>query len=199
MLTLFHSPNSRSTAIMSLIEEMNIADKLTIRRVKIRRRDGSGGRDPANPHPEGKVPVLVHEGQLITERAAIMLHLTTLFPASGLAPKIGTPEWGRFVSWLTWYQGVLEPVLIFQAMEITHPALTAAFRGHSEALGRLRVALDKGPWLMGDTFTAADILVHSPYAWFPDITPDDPAIRDWIERCKSRPACWRAIAADVST
>lgn len=135
---------------------------------------------------------------MITERAAIMLHLTTLFPDTGLAPRIGTPEWGAFASWLAWYQGVLEPVLIFQAAGITHPWVTATFRSHVDATARLHAALERGPWLLGEAFSTADILVHSPYGWFQDATPDDPLIKDWVARCMDRPARERALASDAA-
>lgn len=197
MLTLFHSPQSRSSAIMVLIEEMGIADRIDIREVTIPRVDGSGGRDPANPHPEGKVPALVHDGLVITERAAIMLHLTTLFPDSGLSPKVGTPDWGAFAAWLTWYQGVLEPVVIFEAAGLAHPWIEATFRDHKTAAARLRAALERGPWILGGTYSAADLLLHAPYAWFAEATPDDPLIRDWVERCKARPVHQRVRAADA--
>jgi glutathione S-transferase len=198
MLTLFHAPNSRSSAIMTLIDEMGIAEKLTVKIVDIPRQDGSGGRDPANPHPEGKAPALMHDGALITERAAVILQLTTLFPDSGMAPAIGTPDWGRFVTWLAWYQGVFEPVLIFEAAGLEHPWLSATFRTHKEAAARIRAALEKGPWLLGERYSAADLLVHSPYAWFDNMTPDDPLILDWVERCKSRPARLRTLKADAA-
>jgi glutathione S-transferase len=198
MLTLFHSPESRSVTIMSLIEEMGIRDKIDLRVVTIPRMDGSGGRDPANPHPEGKVPALVHDGVVITERAAIILQLTTLFPDSGLAPKVGTPEWGAFAGWLAWYQGVLEPVVILEGAGVTHPWLTAAIRDHKTAAARLRGALEKGPWIMGETFSAADILLHGPYAWFREATPDDPLIRDWVDRCMARPASAKVRTDDAS-
>jgi glutathione S-transferase len=188
MLTLFHSPNSRSTACLTLLEEMAIRDKVAVKRVTIPRLDGSGGRDVTNLHPEGKVPALLHDGHLITERGAIMVYLTTLFPEAGMAPTVGTPKWGEYLTWMSWYQGVLEPVLIFDFCKLEHPSLTATFRSPVEATARLRAALDKGPWLLGDRFSAADLLVHSPYAWFKDATPDDPLIRDWVERCKARPA-----------
>jgi glutathione S-transferase len=197
MLTLFHSPESRSVTIMSLIEEMGIRDKINLRVVTIPRMDGSGGRDPSNPHPEGKVPALVHDGVVITERAAIILQLTTLFPDSGLAPKIGTPEWGAFAAWLAWYQGVLEPVVILEGAGITHPWLTAAIRDHKTAAERLRGTLEKGPWIMGETFSAVDILLHGPYAWFREATPDDPLIRDWVERCMARPASAKIRTEDA--
>ncbi len=197
MLTLFHSPQSRSSAIMTLIEEMGIAEQIDLRLVTISRVDGTGRRDPANPHPEGKVPALVHDGVVITERAAIMLHLTTLFPDTGLSPMVGTPEWGAFAAWLAWYQGVLEPVLIFAHAGLEHPWLVGTFRGPDEAAARLRGALEKGPWLLGDTYSAADLLLHSPYAFFPDSVPDDPLIRNWVDRCKARPARHRVLTDDA--
>jgi glutathione S-transferase len=196
MLTLFHSPQSRSSSIMVLIEEMGIADQIDIREVTIPRIDGSGRRDPANPHPEGKVPALLHDGRLVTERGAIMLHLTTLFPGTGMAPEVGSPDWGAFVGWLTWYQGVLEPVVIFEGAGIAHPWLQATFRDHKTAAARLHAALERGPWLMGEGYSAADLLLHGPYAFFPEATPDDPLIRDWVERCKARPARARVLSAD---
>ncbi|WP_395540579.1 glutathione S-transferase family protein [Neotabrizicola sp. sgz301269] len=198
MLTLFHSPQSRSTAIVTLIEEMGIADKVDLRIVSIPRIDGTGARDKANPHPEGKVPALVHDGRLITERGAIIAHLCGLFPESGLSPAPFTPDWGVFLGWLSWYQGVLEPVIIHEFAGLSHPVLTATFRDHPTAVARIRAALEKSPWLMGENFTAADLLVHAPYAWFRDATPDDPLIRDWVERCMARPARLHALEQDAA-
>ena len=192
MLTLFHSPQSRSSAILALVYEMGIEDWIDVRQVTIPRMDGTGARDPANPHPEGKVPALVHDGHVITERGAIILHLTAMFP-SAMAPAVGTPEWGAYLTWLTWYQGVLEPAMIFEATGVTHPWLDLTFRDHKTAVRRLRAALERGPWLMGDAYSAADLLVHSPYAWFKDAMPDDPLIRDWVARCMARPARLRAL------
>ena len=198
MLTLFHAPQSRSSAIVTLIDEMGITDKVKIHHVNILRQDGSGAPDPSNPHPEGKAPALLHDGHLITERGAIMLHLTTLFPEAGLAPPVGSPQWGEYLTWLSWYQGVLEPVLVMGALGLDHPGIPRTFRGHPEAAARIHTALENGPWLLGEQFSAADLLVHSPYAWFKDATPDDPLIRDWVARCMARPARLRVLAADAA-
>ncbi|HQY43274.1 MAG TPA: glutathione S-transferase family protein [Paracoccaceae bacterium] len=198
MITLYHAPMSRSSAIVTLLEEMGITDKVTVRIVDIPRADGTGAADPANPHPEAKAPALDHDGHIITERGAIILHLTSLFPGSGMAPAVGTPEWGDFATWLVWYQGVLEPALIHAYAGLSHPYLSSTFRGPREAAARIRTALQKGPWLLGDGYSAADLLVHSPYAWFEDATPDDPLIRDWVERCKARPARLKVLDADAA-
>jgi glutathione S-transferase len=194
MLTFFHSPLSRSGVIAALIDEMGITDRIATRIVTIPRVDGTGARDPANPHPEGKVPALLHDGRLITERAAIILHLTGQFPGTTMAPAPGTPDWGVFATWLCWYQGVMEPALICAAAGIDHPWMTAAIRGHVEVADRLEAALAGGPWLMGDRPSAADLLCHGPYGFFPDMVPDSAAIRDWVARCLALPSI-RAVAA----
>lgn len=196
MLTLIHAPNSRSWRIVALIDEMGIWDKVEIKRVDMVQRDGSGRRDPANPHPEGKVPALIHDGTLITESAAIMLYLTALFPDSGLAPKPGTAKRGEYLTWLFWYQGILEPVLWMKMFGADHPALHGNFRGLEEAFARLHVALEGGPWLCGDQFTAADLICASVFSFLPQFLPEDALIRDWAARCAARPSSQKAKEFD---
>lgn len=197
MLTLYHAPQSRSFRVLNLIEELEAP--VEIRTVSIPRRDGSGGRDPANPHPEGKVPLLVHDGAVIRETPAILLYLTDLFPEAGLGPLIGDPNRGPYLSWLSYYAGVAEPVVIFHhVLHLDDPLLHATFRGVEELTARLAEALEKGPWLLGDRFTAADLLLSSPFAWFPAATPDHPRIRDWVARCEARPANQRAKRRDAA-
>lgn len=91
MLTFYHAPMSRSSAIATLIRELGAGEAVETRLVSVPRADGSGRRDPANIHPEGKVPALVHDGRVITERGAIMMHLCALFPEAGLRRRRGRP------------------------------------------------------------------------------------------------------------
>lgn len=188
MLTLYHAPNSRSSRIIRLIMELGILDKVDIRIVDVARNDGSGGADPANPHPEGKVPLLVHDGVAIRESNAIILYLTDMFPAAGFGRSVGEPDRGSYLSWLAWYGNVVEPVIVFQAAGLSHPFLDTTFRGVPEVVAQLTAQLKKTPFLMGDQFSAADLLVVSPYVWFPQATPDVPIIHDWIARCQARPS-----------
>ena len=162
------------------------------------RFDGTGARDPGNPHPEGKAPALMDAGALITDTAAIMLYLTDMFPAAGLGPQPGDATRGAYLAWLSWYNSMMEPALVCQAAGLDHPYLTATFRGPEQVTARLHAALAKGPWLLGDAFSAADILVHSPYAWFTEALPDDPLIRDWVARCQARPAMAQTRASDAA-
>lgn len=195
MLTLFHAPMSRSTRVVTLLEEMGLRDRVSIVTTDIPRMDGTGAPDSANPHPEKKVPLLNDAGALIWETGAVMLYLTDLFPEAGMAPAIGSPLRGDYLKWMFWYGSVMEPVLILDAAGLSHPYLTKAIRGVPEVTARIHEALKAGPWILGDQFSAADILIHSPYAWF-DNTPDDPLIRDWVDRCKARPARLKVMAED---
>ncbi|MGJ8571684.1 MAG: glutathione S-transferase family protein [Hoeflea sp.] len=188
MLTLYHAPNSRSSRIVRLIIELGVLDQVDIRIVGIARNDGSGGADPANPHPEGKVPLLVHDGAELWESSAIMLYLTDMFPASGLGRSVGHPDRGSYLSWLAWYGNVVEPVIVCQAAGLSHPFLDATFRGVPEVVARLTAQLETTPFLLGDRVSAADLLLISPYVWFPQSTPDVQIIRDWIARCQALPS-----------
>ncbi|WP_306259858.1 glutathione S-transferase family protein [Pararhizobium sp. IMCC21322] len=198
MLTLYHSPRSRSSRIIRLIDELNIWTEVDIRIVSITHRDGTGEHDPANPHPEGKVPLLVHDGVEIWESNAIILYLTDLFPKAGMGPVAGDRQRGRYLSWLAWYGNVVEPVLVFGAAELSHPILDVTFRGMPELIARLAGALEDAPFLMGEQFTAADLLLVSPFIWFPDAAPDQPAIKAWIKRCEARPSATKMVEFDAA-
>ena len=196
MLTLYHSPNSRSTSVVQLINEMGIADQIDLIEVTIPREDGSGGRDPKNPHPEGKVPYLVDGEDWVRERAAIILYLTDRFPASGLGRSVGDPQRGRYLSWLTWYQGVFEPVAIMGWAKVDHPAITASLRDYDTALQRLDEVLSQQPYLLGPDFSAADLLCSGTFAWFGDQLPATPAVTAWVARCQDRDAVRKTQAQD---
>lgn len=196
MLTLYHSPRSRSSRVVALLHELDALDAVTIERVTIPRQDGSGASDPRNPHPEGKVPYLVHDGVEIRESSAIMLYLADLFPDAGLSIPPGHRQRGAYLSWFAWYAGVVEPVMLLEALGLSHPALQATFRDGEAMRQRLRAALAKGPFLFSERFTAADLLLHSPYAWFGK--PGDPVLDAWIDRCMARPGAAHALAFDTA-
>ncbi|MEN3792435.1 glutathione S-transferase family protein [Fulvimarina sp. MAC3] len=184
MATLYHSPQSRSDTVMTLVRMLK-AD-VEIREVTIPRQDGSGAPDPDNPHPEKKVPYLVDGDEAVRERGAIMLYLTDAFPKAKLGPLPGEAGRGAYLSWLFYYQGVMEPVIILKWAGLSHPAVTSSLRDFDRVVANLSEALAKGPWLLGDRFSAADMLCSSPFVWFPDLMPDNEAIQSWSARCAER-------------
>lgn len=188
MLTFYHSPNTRSTGIRQLIHELDIADQVRTIEVTVPRENGTGARDPANPHPEGKVPFLTDGEDTVRERAAIIVYLTDRFSKVPLGRPVGHPQRGRYLSWLAWYQGVFEPVAILGWAQIIHPAVHASLRDYDTALARLDEVLTQQPYLLGQDFSAADLLCAGPFAWFGDAMPATPAVKAWVARCMDRPA-----------
>lgn len=195
MLTFYHATASRSTSVAELIDEMGVADQIKTVMVTIPRQDGSGAPDAGNPHPEKKVPYLTDGDDYVRERAAVILYLTDRFD-SPLGRPVGHKQRGQYLSWLVWYQGVFEPVTILNWAEIDHPAVKSSLRDYDTAIQRLDEVLSRQPYLLGQEFSAADMLCSGPFAWFGDQMPATPAIKDWVARCKSRPAAKRAVERD---
>lgn len=198
MLTLYHAPFSRSTRVVQLVHALNAQDKVQIRPTEVPRADGTGKADPENPHPDGKVPLLSHDAAAIRESDAIMIHLTNLFPDAGLAPRSGTPAHGEFLAWMAWYGNVMEPVIVTKLAEVSHPYLQTAYRDWETVVDTLTKALEGKTWLVGERFSAADIIVVSVFNWLPDLLPDVQVIRDWVARCQSQPSHKTALEYDAS-
>ena len=194
MLTLFHAPQSRSSRIVWLLEETG-AD-YDIRYVDIfRSMTGTGGRDPANPHPDGKVPALLHGDALVTESAAVALYLTDLFPEAGLGAPVGSPERAAYLTWLAWTAGEMEPAYWSSISGQTEGDAVAQAR-FDAVIARLFGALERGPYLMGERFTAVDVMVGSALAWGREYSPDSALLDAYLARIMDRPANAAATAKD---
>jgi len=195
VLTLFHAPRSRSSRFIWLLEELG-AD-YEIRYVDVPRMDGSGAADPSNPHPDKKVPALAHDGAIVTESAAIALYLTDLHPGAGIGPAAGEATRGAYLTWLAYYAGVIEPVVTIEFAKLgAHAVLTRTFRGVKEMNDRVRDALDRGPYLLGGAFSAADVLVGSLGQFAREMLPAGDPVDAWLAGLNGRPALARALAKD---
>lgn len=196
MLTLYHAPQSRSSRIIWLLEELG-AD-YEIRYTDIPRMDGSGRPDPSNPHPDKKVPALVHDGVLVTESAAICLYLTDLHPQSGIGPVVGDPKRGPYLSWLAYYAGVIEPVAVIEFAGLGgNEGLARSFRGVKEMNQRVGDALAASPYLLGESFSAADLLLGSLGQWARHMLPAGDPVDGYLARLNARPALARAMKKDA--
>lgn len=194
MLTLFHAPQSRSSRIVWLLEELGV--DYDIRYVDIfRSMTGSGGRDAANPHPDGKVPALTHNDALVTESAAVALYLTDLFPEAGLGAAAGSAERAAYVTWLAWTAGEMEPAYWGKISGQTDGDPAAQAR-YDAVIARLFGALERGPYLMGERFTAVDVMVGSALAWGREFSPENPLLDAYLARIMDRPANAMATAKD---
>ena len=196
MITLYHAPRSRSSRFLFLLEELGAPYEIKL--VSIRRGDGSGALDPANPHPHGKVPAIRDGETLVFESAAVALYLTDKFTANGIGPLVGDPLRGAYLTWLAYYAGEMEPAWVSKFMQVEPPRGTAGWVRTDEIMAFVNATLDKGPYLLGDAFSAADILVGTTFALFmgTPMLEKTPLLEAYVKRITARPAYARALARE---
>jgi glutathione S-transferase len=157
LITLYHSPQTRSASIVWLLEELEVPYQTKV--VDFRRADGSGSRDASNPHPHGKVPALVDGDETVFEGSAIALFLTDKYRTKKLGPAVGEPNRGEYLSWLAYRPGVMEPALISRRFEIKHVYGAMGWAPADEVEEVINRHMASRQYFLGDTFSALDILL----------------------------------------
>jgi glutathione S-transferase len=188
-LTLYHSPSSFSSRILWLLEELE-AD-YTIELVSYPKADGSNA-DPRNPHPHGYTPALAHDGQVVTETGAVALYLTDLFPQSEVGVPVGHPLRARYITWLFYQVGLTEPLVYMKGHRLL--AQDAAMSHlDREMMRHIEATLAAGPYILGERFTAVDILYMSLFEHARPLLGTSAVLDAYLARA-DRPARRRAMA-----
>jgi glutathione S-transferase len=152
-------------------------------------------------NPMGKVPALRHGDAVITETAAICAYLADAFPQAGLAPPPGDRRRAPYFRWLFFSAGPVEAAVSNKALGFVVPADRERMMGYGNfglVMKALEDAVSRGPYLTGDSFTAADLYVGSQLGFgmmFGSIEKR-PAFEQYWQRVSSRPACLRAKELD---
>src|SRR5690348_8569056 len=196
MLTFYHCPGTRSGGVHWLLEELGVPFQLEI--VKVTSDDGAPESYRAI-QPNKKVPAIVHDGVCVHERAAIFIYLCDAFPAAGLAPLTDDPRRGPYLSWLVYNDAVFDPVIAAKFGGWTYEARGVSFGTFDDMVANLNRALERAPYLTGETFTAADLLLCGGLNFavnFAKAVPETPAIKGFLERCMNRPPFARTVAKD---
>jgi glutathione S-transferase len=196
-LVFFHSPNTRSAGTRILLEELGAPHEMRVLNMKA----GEQRKDPyLAVNPLGKVPAILHDGALVTEQGAVFIYLADLFPEAGLAPAIGDPLRGPYLRWLVYYGSSFEPAVIDRAMKREPaPPGTSVYGDFDSMLGTVVDAIRKGPYLLGERFSAADILWGTALRWTTGfkLVPELPEIMAYAARVGDRPAAVRVRASDA--
>jgi glutathione S-transferase len=194
--TLYYSPSTASLVVHWLLIELDVPHALHA-------LDFDAG-DQKSPqylaiNPQGRVPTLVLDGQVLTESAAIAMHLADLYPQANLAPALGTPERAAYYRWMLFcaytlmpaYRGWFYPdepagaAQIDAVMESSRITLERAWQQVAEHLQA------HGPYLVGTQLTAADFVLTMLMRWsrnMPRPTDRWPVLKAYADRMKARPA-----------
>jgi glutathione S-transferase len=197
-LTFYHSPNTRSSGALILLEELGAPFELRVLNMKAGEQ-----RRPAYlaVNPMGKVPAVRHGEALITEQVAIFLYLADLFPQAKLAPALDDPLRGPYLRWLVYYAACFEPAVVDHAMKREPaPLSTSPYGDYDTMLKTLTEELAKGTFILGERFSAADILWGTALGWMTKFTlvPESPLVMAYIERIDARPAVAKVRARDAA-
>jgi len=196
-LTLYHASPSRSSTVLWMLEELGQPYDVHLLSLS---KGENRAPDYLAINPMGKVPALRHRDTVITEVAAICTYLADEFPAAKLNVPIGTPRRGVYLKWLFFGPGCVEPAVIDRAA----PRKEEARRGmlgygdFDTTMNVLAAAVEKGPWLTGEQFTAADVVTGSQIRWgmMFKMIPERPEFTAYAARIAARPAAQRAEAKD---
>lgn len=197
-LILYHIAPSRSSIVRWMLEEIGEPYEL-----RVLSMDKGEHRQAAYlaVNPMGKVPALEHDGVLITEVSAICCYLADAFPKAGLAPPIGDPRRGPYLKWMFFGPSCIEPAVIDRAFKRAQepPRGTLGYGDFDTVMDVVAQAVTPGPYLLGDAFSAADIVIGSQLRWgmMFGLIPQRPEFLPYVERLNGRAALQRATALDA--
>jgi glutathione S-transferase len=196
-LTLYHASPSRSSVVLWMLEELG--QPYDVKLLKLSEGDNLKA-DYLAVNPMGKVPALDHKGTIITEVAAICTYLADEIPQAKLSIPIGTPRRGVYLTWLFFGPGCFEPAVIDRAAPRKEEARRAmlGYGTFDTTMDVVAKAVAKGPWLMGEQFTAADVVIGANIRWGTmfKLIPERPEFTAYAARIAARPAAQRAEAKD---
>ncbi|EDQ89377.1 uncharacterized protein MONBRDRAFT_32442 [Monosiga brevicollis MX1] len=196
-IKLYWCPKTRAVRMAWMLEELG----QPYERIKIDIRDETSqsrnDRAFREASPMGKVPALRHGPIKLWDSGAMCLYLADAFPEAGLAVAPSDPRRGQYLQWTLFTNSVLEPAMTerIAGME-PHPSS----HGHGsfdQMITTLEQALQQGPWLLGEQFTSADVLVGTGISFmiqFGVLKEPSTVLTDYVARCSARPACQRAHA-----
>lgn len=196
-MKLYHSPRTRSSRVRWFLAELGVS--CDVQTVDVFAGDGRKPEYQQKVHPHGYVPALEDEGVVLIESSAICMYLADRYGKGGFAPEPGTIERGKYYEWMVYVPATVDPCLetiMFHTMFLPEakriPALVdrAKKTWTSKIEPRFKAALEKTPFVLGETFSAADVLVGGALAWakMANVLGEDPVITRYAESIMARPA-----------
>jgi glutathione S-transferase len=192
MMKLYWAPRSRSFTALWLMEETGQPYERVL-------TDITTGAQKTPEYlavnPMGKVPALGDGDATLAEAAAICAYVAERYPEAKLAPPLGDPRRAKYLYWLFFSPGCIEPAIVQLATKIEMNPVAAGWGEAQRVFDVLDAAVSKGPWILGDTFSAADIIIGSGLNFAVrmfKMVPPRPSFDAYLDRCAARPAFQRA-------
>jgi glutathione S-transferase len=196
-LILYTNPMSRGRIVRWMLEEVGAP-------YEVRLIEYGPSMKAANylaVNPMGKVPALAHGEVIVTETAAICAYLADVFPEADLAPASGSQLRAAYYRWLFFAAGPLEAAATNQALGVSAPPERRGMLGYGsleDVLDTLEAALTDSEYLVGESFSAADLYLGSGLGWGMQFGTVEkrPTFERYWSLISNRPAAVRARGID---
>lgn len=198
MLTLYYAPMTRATGVRILLEELGADYDLHVLNL---RHGEQRAADFLAINPLGKVPAIVHDGAVITEQAAIYQYLAETYTDRDLAPRPGDRLRGPYLRWLAYYGASFEPAMVDKHLQRDPGhAMMSPYGSYDAVVDTLDRQLAAGPFILGERFTAADILWGGALGWMLQfkMLPARPAFTAYAGRIAGRAAARKVSEEDAA-
>jgi glutathione S-transferase len=192
MMKLYWCPRTRSFTALWLMEEAGQPYERVLTDIST---GAQRNADYLKINPMGKVPALQDGDATLAEAAAICAYVAERYPQAKLAPPVGDPARAKYLYWLFYGPGCVEPAMMQLATKVEMNPVAAGWGDAQRVIDVLDNALQKGPWLLGENFSAADIAIGSGLNFAVRLfkmIPARPSFDAYIARCMARPAFQRA-------
>ena len=190
-IVLYHHPFSRAANVVWMLEEVGVPYEL-------RFVDLLSGKhkqpDILALNPMGKLPILSDGAAVVSESAAIALYLGDRYSAGKLAPQLDDPRRGTYLRWSFYAPSVIEPGSMARAQKWEFKPGQAGWGDYDVMIGAISGAVAKGPFLLGEMFSMADVIFGGTVRFmtmFGMMNPT-PEIAAYLEKINARPALKRA-------
>jgi len=197
MMQLYWAPRTRSLRALWALEEAGVPYE----RIQLDLSSGDQKRvEFCAINPMAKVPALTDGPIAVAESGAICAYVAEACPEARLAPPLGDSARGRYLQWLFFSPGCIEQAFMAKAYKISPRPESAGFGDYDRVFDVLEEAVAAGPFLLGERFSAADVMIGTDLYFGIDVFKlvyARPALRAYVDRCLARPALQRAKVIDA--
>jgi glutathione S-transferase len=198
MMKLYWAPRTRSLRALWVLEEAGVPYE----RVRINLAAGEHkSADYRAINPMAKVPALTDGVVAVTESGAICAYVAEVHPEAGLAPPVSDPARAHYLRWLFFSPGCIEQAFLAKFANVSVRPEAAGYGDFDRVFDVLEAAVATDPWLLGEKFSAADVMIGLDLHFGIDIfklVPSRHALRTYVDRCLGRPALQRAKAIEAA-
>jgi glutathione S-transferase len=186
MMKLYFDPQSRSQVAKWMLDEAGVDYEIVPTLIKEKAHKKP---EYLKINPSGKLPALVDGGTRVFENAAICMYVAEKFPEAGLAPPVGSPDRGRYLSLMVYSTAQLEPSMGDSLLGLQSDNSARGWTDFEQAKDAVERELGDGPYLFGAQFTAADVMIGSMFIWHRAFGghSNRPRIDAYIDRLQARP------------